>query len=902
VRPRSTIKPLPGIQYVVQILDAFVTRRSRLRAFVVVITGVAGSVAPGELIANYRQRLVSDASGRALVPHAFVAGGETPGDPADAADIGMDLKLFGDMVNELKDTMPDGAGQLRLPTYLTCRAVLDASVELADQDVRRRKLRDLLFAEHADRTPWLGWLVDLGKAEADSRLGGALKAMVAPLVQNLPRWLYGVRLRKSGQFRWFNVQLTRAGVPSRDFLSGALRLARNGENRGDTAIIRRVLLIALLQDLRRAQRRPRLTAWRRRRRWPFVLLFESIDEGNAPARRFVDAFATLVRDQDSAIVRAEPSTRPAVSPLAVRKTPLLLLAGVAGQAPPYAESAGTDHPSLEEAARALQLTLQGRGSVGPFGHIAIPDEPDRHDRLADEWLRVNQKVSTRRNRLADWVPAILTATTAVAVAAVGAVTVMSGTPAATDAACPQMHPSSKSPHELVGITDGSCRLGDEVWPVEQSILRENQRIAGHPYRTVVFFAPLTLPPEAEHFGLSSLPQLRGALVAQIRANREAEVDSDKLRVRLLIANPADRFVDGPAVASQIARLARVDRTYAAVIGISQSRAESREAIRLLVDTKMPVVGAVLTGDNMTDSSPYAFQITPRNKRIAAVMAEFARYGRPVEGAAGQLADAGMAIIVRDPADYYSSNLASDFAASFRGRILDTVDYQAGNRTTSADEVVSRICRAIRSNAGTFVYYAGRAQQFSGLLNAVRGKPECVDVAITVLAGVAIAVFMADPATNIAGYPFLHLYWAAFSNPEGRPADRARPDEVEMFGREFGAEFRSTARPDGNAAAGFDSLLTAAHAINAAYAQGHDLQFDPSVASTKLRDGLVSFVGATGYIRFDGTHRYVPAKPVLIVRTGQGSESTVIMTCGTFSPNDRYTNWGQRDRYVCPADN
>lgn len=673
---------------------------------------------------------------------------------ADPGGLTPTTDLFDEIVRQFQATMPVSAGRLRLPTFWVCREVLEAEGGPGDLSERGRDLRNHLYGRQLARSPVLHWLNELA---GGASTGGIVQRALAPVVRDLPRWLYGRWLNRSRRLRSVGRRLIESGIHGGNFLGGAVELTRDGVGRANHPLIRSVLMTALLLDLSAAFRPPWLSAARRRRPWPYVLLLPSIGDPGSPSREFLDAYNQLVVDEATA--------------------PLMILAGCVDAPPKYAEGPDPDGADLWRDARVLR---------GVF----------------DQYRSV------------DHAPKVVAALLAAVVVTLGWIVIPPWL-LGQDPTCPMAHASAKSRSELIGITDGACNLGETVWPIEQEILHLNQAVGSRPHRTVVFFAPLSLPSDPEHSGPSSALQLRGTLLAQIRTNAEAATDRDKLPIRLLIANPGDRFVGGEEVAEQIVTLTRTDSTVAAVIGISQSRDESRAALRTLSRAKLPVIG-VITGDDMTGASRNLFQVTPRNLRIAIMLAEFARKQRIIEttGPGGPVA-AGGAIVVSDPSDYYSRNLAADFVEKWGNR-LEEIDYSEGVRTQTAEQVATRICGDIRAQENSFMFYAGRAQQFPGLLNAMPNNPDCAGQPVTVLAGTALTVFVTDPTTRLSAYPFLHLYYAAFSSPTKDPT---------QFSQDFAQHFPRY-QPDSDAAAGYDALLVASNAVNQAFAQGNDADFDP----------------------------------------------------------------------------
>ncbi|MFD0070355.1 hypothetical protein, partial [Streptomyces sp. NPDC127574] len=84
----------------------------------------------------------------------------------------------------------------------------------------------------------------------------------------------------------------------------------------DEAVVRQVLLTALVHDLARAARPPVWSVRRPRRRWPFVLLLPTVGGDDSPSRRLLNSFAAVAED--------------------VGTCPLLVLGAATADIPPYA--------------------------------------------------------------------------------------------------------------------------------------------------------------------------------------------------------------------------------------------------------------------------------------------------------------------------------------------------------------------------------------------------------------------------------------------------------------------------------------------------------------------------------------------------------------------------------------
>src|SRR5262249_27665933 len=235
--------------------------------------------------------------------------------------------------------------------------------------------------------------------------------------------------------------------------------------------------------------------------------------------------------------------------------------------------------------------------------VRLPARTD--DAAARDWLRTHLTVQPRPNRRSDVLrPVAATVAAAALVAAAG----VAADRYLVNTACPTPWPTESG--ERVGVTDGSCPLSTsalgeagQVNDVLSRIRDENRKVVGTasdsyhgPYRSVVYFIPLSVPLESGHTGIFGLQQLRGALEAPKQANEQAEKDPTTMHVRVLVANPGDRFGYGSPVADRLADEIARDHTIAAVVGIGQSRTASRTALERLDGLSVPVIGSAVTGD------------------------------------------------------------------------------------------------------------------------------------------------------------------------------------------------------------------------------------------------------------------------------------------------------------------
>ncbi|KPI01204.1 hypothetical protein OK074_5614 [Actinobacteria bacterium OK074] len=891
---------LPGIHYAVETLDLVMSRPPKGAALPVVVFGAAvGSPLPEQVVRGLRRRLVDEAAQPALgahpslVPHALLEDGGAPASPAGG------LALMDDLANQLEGSMPTGAGRLRLRTFHLCRDLLEAPGVRGSLADRRTKLLEYLYDRRLARRTVPRLLERFDPAQVPSSPFGSVLATLMPVVRFVPRWWYGQRLTRGSGLRWFTEQMRRiTGAPDVDFLTSALRLAEGGREHDDATVVRSILVHALVQDLEAARgRRWRhvLGVLRRRRRWPFVLLLLTGPDPASALRELLETYVDVVRSRES--------------------TPLLVLAAAAGERPACARDAGAR--SLRDLADELQEPRRtGRSQV----HYVALDAAEV-DGAAESWLQVNRKVPVQPNRLTDFARPVL-AVAVVLTLSIGTVQYLA------ERRDPCRDTWTTSLGERVGVTDGSCGFANRpgsstgaealnykrLNAVERSVREENKSVLekfrhdGLPYRTVVFFAPVTKPSLPGRSGEVFLQQVQGVALAQRQANEEAVANENQMRIRLLIANPGDRFAAGVSVARKIAAMARHDRRIVAVVGVSQSRKESRDAIDVLTKNRLTVVASTITADEIS-RSPYFYQIAPLNKRQADAAARFALNAPIVKNGFGEFVGTDRAVVIQDPSDLYSQNLAEDFRQSFRamnGKIAETFSYQPatdpadmvhdprlGNRDKvvgNADDLARGVCEAIDTERAV-VYYTQRAYDLPAFLDAVKSDPVCAGKNITVLSGDDGGGFVSDGET--VHYPFLQFYYAAFSAP-GHENNVGR-----AFLAEFVREFGSTVDPS-YPALGFDSFLVAKEAIDKAY-QSKDADFERSVVATKLQDGQIDFIGASGAIAFLGRRQVPVDRPIFILEAlHRKGPSKVVLKCGRFTAAEDLKFWGAA-RQECPVD-
>ncbi|WP_329347458.1 ABC transporter substrate-binding protein [Streptomyces sp. NBC_01261] len=876
-----------------------------------------GTSDPSALVRAYRKRLVRPGPREAghltsLVPHALVdearlACEPVPDDGSAAED--PHLVLLDKVARQLHATMPDGAGALRLGEFDVCLSVLRCQLPTEPAD-ERTAVRNLLYGKHAWAFGLGAEVTRLGEDLGPKKAAALLRAAAVPVALLWRRW-YGLRLDRGPRRRWVAGML---GETGRSFLGAAValreahlraRAVATGEARHpaagaaaarDAAAVRQILLTALVRDLAKASRPPFWSRRRPRRPWSFVVLLPDVGAEGTPSRKFLDTFAAVAEDNPAC--------------------PLLVLGAATADIPPYvvphAQQQGVPDPAREIAALyASGAAGRPEQTVHAFALSSTPDGGSAADRLA---VRPTVRVAGGRHQ--GW-PRPLAAVTALLLAAgVGWYTLLPTAPPASGddgkAAAPVASCQRVRTGEIVGLTDGNdgCDLAHGLYAsqlraLEHTVGEQNAQVdLSKPYRTLVFFAPLSVGSQSRRTVPTGLQILRGALLAQ------KEVNSLNLKhqvqVRLLVANAGEYFHYGSLHGLNTKNLSRTDVSrmiadrvardhIAAVFGLTQSRPESLQAAIELGTRGIPVLGTGVTGQPMVEDSPVSyFQLSPPDERMAQILASFAsrspRLHALTKPAPGR--PAPTAIIVFDPDDtYFSADLkekfSSDYAADGSVRLVPYRESDGGSQTPA---VAANVCTLVRQTNG-FVLYTGRSSVMHDLFYYLQADKNCRT------RGGRVAVLAESPAPDLVlhpelmpqNYDSLTLFYSQFSLPDpGGPFTRG-------FRKGFGVA------TDSDAAAGYDALKILFGIMTEI--SGTDPDFRPGSVVTFLQSpGVKDYVGESGIMTLGNGDKYPRDKEVHIREITSAGATVTDLTCGAVSASaDAVTRWGPSGRFPCPPE-
>lgn len=911
----SRIPAYPGVERFVDAFDKLVVqpRRSRSPVPVVLLSEPDGGRAGRRIVAGLRSRL-RGRQGR-LAPHACVPG--TPPDPAEPP-----LDLFEQITFQLGESMPPGTGRLRLPAYRLLRAVVSAPAVEGLMERRPGELRDHCYAEHREVSALargLWWLGGRDQANGGTLLELLWNFVAGPLFQRLPRALYGRRANRrmlgrarAGGRRWYAEWVRQQqGTPPADFFRSALDLVGGGPD-GDPEQLDRILVHALLADLKAAGRKRMLDPWRRRRVSRFVLLVEEAGPAESRIQRFLRELRSAMEDlRCTSVVAVAAGVRTLAS-----RIPDIEVPGLA--------AAGADLANI-----AQRGTPPGR----PSGMVVPVAEGPEDDQAATYWLGrwpTLAPPTTRWGPGAEVAGALGAGVLALAVAA----GLLAGVPFTSVGPDPCLGSTFLGTDgECVGVAEGAASFGTgdserAVRDVLQRIERQNEEVeeelSGRDgddprprARTVVYFGPLSGGKDAEDpVRGGTLAELRGLALAQAYVNGQALRSGERVPLRVLAANAGDRFKDAPAVARRIVGLAEKDRSIVGVVGFGQSRRRTYEAMRILDEAGLPMVGTSGTADELLRQGEHYYQTAPTDTRAGRVMASFAEHAPMVGGR-----KAVRVRLIADPSDAYSASLATSFRTAYGDERTDMLLYTptdspepspmpggpAGRSVPAVEDLARDVCRAVAEEPRTAVVWAGRGSHLQLFLGELaRDARDCPKV--SVLGGDDVTNALTEERRPWQVFAGLTLHYVSHGRA---PALAGASGEAAAFLGAYDATYAEdhgprtgAMRQDAHVALAWDAMRYLAEGVDQAWrgTGGDDGRLERGVLQAVLYQGLGGggFDGATGRIEAHGAAGggRLTEKKLTAVERGSTDGSRTVLLCGTVARGDVRETWGE-EGHPCP---
>ncbi|WP_158888220.1 hypothetical protein [Amycolatopsis anabasis] len=411
--------------------------------------------------------------------------------------------------------------------------------------------------------------------------------------------------------------------------------------------------------------------------------------------------------------------------------------------------------------------------------------------------------------------------------------------------------------ECVGVSDGSYVFHPELAAVQQRIETENARVRAESpgYVTVALLDPLL--PDAD----SALPplqvrnRLEGAYTALRRVNTESVAGDPKPAIQLLLANGGDTDDQWRRVADRLTELSQEPHPLVAVVGLGVSTDRTRRMAEQLSQRGIPMVGAVLTADDLDyEHIPGLIKASPSNRHYVDALRRYV-----------DSANIRSAIMIRDSnsdsgTDLYTQTLEAAFGRQMRDLITFPTQQFTGKSIPSqiADpnlfaNVRANICASAASGLQA-VLYAGREVDLGAFIESLKNRT-CQALPLTILtAGLELGGLLKSKEQELTDAR-LKIVSAATVDVEGWLRNEEADGTPKNF-RGFRQAFEAAGFPkehldDGGAIMMHDAVLTAAHAVRIAAPQGSASA--PTAADVRAQllniNTLYTVGGASGTLSF-----------------------------------------------------
>ncbi len=471
--------------------------------------------------------------------------------------------------------------------------------------------------------------------------------------------------------------------------------------------------------------------------------------------------------------------------------------------------------------------------------------------------------------------------------------------------------------QCIGVTDGHYTFDPALADVTRTILDQNrqaQRVhranPNRPYITLADLQALTTLPSGTDGLAAERESLEGVAVAQARPLHDPSLPL----IRVLIGNGGTNMSRGTTVAAQLRSLPETDAPLIGVIGLDHSTQGVGDTVRALATDGLPTIGASLSEDQLSDSNPLYYQVSPQNRREAAVAAAFATTLR----AAGTINDEVDVFTPDDPNDTYAQNLTADVLTSFRNSGFRPSTTQFAPSTTAPAAIRPGILYPTQNGKNTcgfpgLIYYAGDGlPDFNAFLDGIKHCPSPP----AVLADDDVTRFVADTAAREQNksVPFWYTSFATAptSQPQGPASDFYNARDIGLYAL-FPHDKGDDEDPslDGHAALTYDAAQVLITAVQHLWLGNVAIPITPggvwrqisSIRSTSAQTASHpnpnnnTVQGVTGLIDFSatGSSLHYPAnKQVTILRVQQGEvKDPPAFFCGL--PDDARQGRG------CPLD-
>ncbi len=569
------------------------------------------------------------------------------------------------------------------------------------------------------------------------------------------RWL-GRRSPGLGrEARWF-MRRQPFMVPrhSTSFRGFAERLTERSRESENPEQIKKLLVHAFLEDLRRAYRRrrwvvfPKRSGWRRTAYTTVLLDNVTEENGGWELLRLISEVRNETGELDPLLVVAASNERPAA--LDAGDSGRLYSPQEAGDAlKTWLDNLPSKRQRLAESARYLWIGLPPARTPRDGAHGTGEGEEDFGPPPAP--LLSRRGVGETLLALATVLVLLPVTQSAIGSWAAECVYFRSGFHDGVSVKTVEIEPDDR---QCIGYSDNAVQVfgtNERLRKAQQAIFAQNETAeklrrqqSGRPYLSIVHFVGLThrdAAPDTDH---AAAEELEGLLLRQRAQNVKSKTQP---LLRVIVANGGDGMRKAPEVVREMLRpLFDADPSVVGVIGLDRTVEETERAITEIGLAGVPTIGTTLTGSGLGDRSPLYFQVVPDNTVQARLIAEYA----------GHLKARKVTLYHPRRTDSYIETLVE--AA---GTELGALGVPVAETTWqgSAGEVAS-LCADDVDRSDEIAYYTGREDDFGDFIRSVTKGCTSRRKLPLVVAADAVSRFVAQKENrrhdSLAGQPMSYV--------------------------------------------------------------------------------------------------------------------------------------------------
>jgi ABC-type branched-subunit amino acid transport system substrate-binding protein len=411
-------------------------------------------------------------------------------------------------------------------------------------------------------------------------------------------------------------------------------------------------------------------------------------------------------------------------------------------------------------------------------------------------------------------------------------------------------------NECIGVTAKGHDFGvKEIREVSRAVAAENRTAEDSEQLTVSIAVMMPFSSKASEQLTKIRHELQGVFVQQKLANR---AEGRRPKIRLLLANTGDLNRHWERVAKQLIKMADGPEQLRAVTGIATSNTENKQAVTLLTQNHIPVVGSTITADDITNI-PGLARVSPTNTDEARALVAHAK----------SVDRSALLVYDTNTDDRYAQTLREAFTSQLPNPVYEPTQFTSDKEPDNPGNlgnVFNSIAHYICDTEAHTVFFAGRHTPLRVFIGEL-GKAGCAGRGFTVLTGDEASYLGSDERLDRKALavqpgenkPRVTVKYAALAHPDawvpvpGRPVPRTGGSAAAYRQLADGiAEVRAEIGPnelqDGQTIIGYDAMATAVQGIRRATGS--------SQKAPALTDVTAQWPHLTGSLRVNGASGWI----------------------------------------------